>query len=159
MKHYNPTISADINRILNLKGESTSEISEEIIAVIPIIPKCNIVRSIRAINASNVVTLFTTPTDKDFYLTNAALNFIKDASATSTVSDITVYIDGVLQTLLRIDQITLTAQTGSIAESYPIPIKIDRGTNITVEHGTAVANITTSGMIKGYTVETKNGSQ
>jgi hypothetical protein len=37
---------------------------------------------------------------------------------------------------------------------FPFPIKIDRNTNIVVTNSTAVANVSASGLIFGYTEET-----
>lgn len=112
---------------------------------------CNIVRSTQAVNAT-AATIYTTPTDQDFYLTAANLAVMKDATSTSLFSSIQVLINGAQQRTLRLNTITLTADSRSQEISFPVPIKIDRGTNITIENNTGIANITTGATIYGFTV-------
>lgn len=156
MQNNNTSISQDLNRIFDLKGENTGEVADFIQPVKEISPRINICRSASAAGAASA-TIYTTPADKDFYLTAAQLSLIKDAAGTSTASNLNATIDGVSQSLLLIRGITLTAQNDSIAQSWAIPIKIDRNTNITVTNS-AVAGVTlTSGTIQGYTQETTKG--
>jgi len=156
MKNYNLSINQDLNRIFDLKGENTAEVADFIQPVREIEPRINIARSASAIN-STAGTIYATPSDKDFYLTSASLSVIKDVTSTSLRSDVQVVIDGVTQSVLRISGITLTVQADSISQSYPISIKVDRGTNITVTNTTNVGNVTASGCIQGYTQETTKG--
>lgn len=118
-------------------------------------PFTNIVRYGSCVNAA-AVSLYTTPTDKDFYLTAAQIAFIKDATATSVRSTIVATVDGVQQRILDIPQITLTAQTGGLTISFPYPIRIDRGTQILTSGSTTTGNITTDAVIYGY-VDTQGG--
>lgn len=155
--HYNTTIAEDAARILNTKSSDTLPSTMNILTpVIPITRYCNIVRRQEAINVLTA-TIYTTPTDKDFYLTAATLSFIKDATSTSLSSTIRVVIEGITWQILSLAQLTLTAQSGNQSISFPFPIKIDRGTNITVQNNTNVANVATYGTIMGYTVETTKG--
>ena len=110
---------------------------------------CDIIKSGQARNATTA-TIYTTPTDKDFYLTTALLSVIKDVTSTSTASDIAVTIGGVVVKLIVISEITLTAQTETIPQSYSFPLKIDRGTNIIIENSTNVAEINARGSITGF---------
>lgn len=144
-----------------IRGNSVSnlaptKVSDTVQLVLPINPKdyrrVNIVKTGLATNATSA-TIYTTPTDKDFFLTSLALSIIKDVTSTSLRTDIAVVIDGAAQNLLSICSLTLTAQAQNIAQSYHAPIKIDRGTNITVSNTTNVANITARANLTGYTVE------
>lgn len=157
MKHNNPSIGEDSLRLFNLKtGDALSEISPIIQPSIEILPRINIARQVTATNATSA-TVYTTPTDKDFYLCTVQLAFIKDVTSTSTQLAMTTTIDGVACTLIRVPHITLTVGQGSTSISYPIPVKIDRGVTIAVTSSTNVANVAVSGVITGYTVETVKG--
>ncbi len=116
-----------------------------------ILQKLNYTHSNTATNATSA-TIYTTPTDQDFYLSAVALAIIKDATSTSTKSAVTATINGVAQDLLSIPGITLTAQTAEMSLSLPRDLKIDRNTNIVVTNSTNVANILATGVIFGYLV-------
>lgn len=153
MRNNNPTISLDLNRIFDLKGESTNIIADFIQPIVPITRIINIIRNATGTNATSTV-LYTTPSDKDFYLTNASLSLIKDATATSNISTITVVVEGVTQRIISIIGLTLTAQAETNYKNFNIPIKLDRNTAITITHSTNVGNVSANGIIMGYTVET-----
>jgi hypothetical protein len=155
-KHYNPSITEDAYRIFNTKMSDNIgiEVNPIIQPVVEIKRNCDIVKSIATGQTSN--TIYTTPTDKDFYLVGATLSLIKDATATSTLSALKVYINGVQTTLMQIPGLTLTAQSQSMAFSFP-EIKIDRNTAITITNTTNISNIYLSGTIIGYTIETIKG--
>lgn len=107
-----------------------------------------------AINAT-ATAIYVTPADQDFYLTNACLSMIKDATATSLTSRITAVINGQTQTLLVIAGITLTADSQTITQSWgQRGIKIDRNTSIFVTNSTNTANVSAAGTIQGYIVNT-----
>lgn len=153
MKHYNPTINKSMSDIFNLKGESTDEISNEILPVINIHPKVNITRAVYAANAAST-TIYTTPSDKDFFLTTVSLQVIRSTASVNVVVPLKAYIDGVLQTIISVAGITLVAQDQAVALSFPIPIKIDRGTAIVVTISDTTPVIAIVGSVSGYTVET-----
>lgn len=115
--------------------------------------RINITKSADANNATSA-TIYTTPTDQDFYLVAAYLATIKDATATSTSERILATINGASTNILRFLSFTLTAETRDTQITLPIPVKIDRGTTITVNNGTGNANISTTGGIYGYVDET-----
>ena len=133
-----------------------TKINDSVQPVININPKdyrrCNIIKRASALNSTSA-TIYTTPTDKDFYLVGATLSLIKDATSTSTYSALDVTINGARGEIIYIPTITLTAETQSLSISLPFPILVDRNTTIRVLNGTNVANITSSGTIVGYTVE------
>tara|TARA_Y100000310_G_C20678101_1_gene814254 strand:- start:1426 stop:1911 length:486 start_codon:yes stop_codon:yes gene_type:complete len=115
---------------------------------------CNIGATVDASNATSV-TLFTTPSDRDFYLVSANLSLIKDASSTSLISALVITMDdGSTVNIIRIPTFTTTAQTASINATFPIPIKLARNTGVSITNSTAIANIKTTGTIVGFTEET-----
>jgi hypothetical protein len=113
----------------------------------------NIVREIPIISPAVSATIYTTPLDKDFYLTSATLSLIKDVNATSISTEVRVTIEGQSRKILTIAGLSLTPQTAEKEISFSKPIKIDRGTNIYVTHSTNVATASASACITGFTME------
>lgn len=118
--------------------------------------RSNIVRWALSNNSSSGATIYTTPTDRDFYLVGCQLHVIKDVTATSLRSYIQVKIDGADQQILVVSGLTLTVQDQSVAISFPFPVKVDRGVAIKVFNSTAVGNVTSDGAIIGYVVDASN---
>ena len=141
-----------------LLEQPTQVDNSRVIPIIDVTPKnyksCDIVRFKQASNTAAAQTIYTVPSNKDFYLTSCSLSVTKDATSTSIRTYIQVTIDGANQQLLSIAGITLTAQSQGLTMSFPVPIKIDRGTSIQFFNNTAVANIETNASIVGYTVDT-----
>lgn len=153
--HNNPSIVERAQRVLNTKGNQTlsDQVEDKIRVVLPLTPVCRVLAYGTCVNQT-IQVLYTTPTDKDFYLTSAQLSMIKDATSTSTNSYIEVAVNGVATVLLTIAGFSLTAQNDSVAQSFPNPIKLDRGSQIRIANTTAVANSRAHGTIQGYTEET-----
>jgi len=107
---------------------------------------------LRDATASNTTsaTIYSTDPNKDFYLTFLTLSVVKDATSTSTESTITGVINGATRELAHIDGITLTVQNQTVTLSFPTPIRLDRGTNVSVTNSTGVANIKSTGVIGGF---------
>jgi len=130
------------------------DIQKLIVPTIEINPKllrfCNIVRNATASNATTA-TIFTTPANQDFYLIAAQMSMIKDASATSLASSIDLTPEGAqLASIMVIRGISLTAQNDSLTISFPVPLKLERNTTITINNTTATATVVSSGMIVGF---------
>lgn len=158
MKHFNPTIAEDLQRLFNLKSlDAVSELGETILPVVEVKRFCNICRATAASNSTSA-TVYTTPSDKDFYLCAASLSTIKDVTGVSNNAKLNVIIEGVTIAILSISNITLTAQHSNMTNAWFNPIKCDRGSIITVTNSSATANVRTDATIQGYTVETTKGS-
>ena len=160
MKHYNPTITENAFRIFNLKGEPLDEVMPYIQPTKELGNVVNIVRG-ASITASNTsTTLYTTPSDKDFYLTGFNISVAKDAACDVATSSHTlrVVMFGANQSLALIPVITLTAERAETSADFPVPIKIDRNTIISFLSGAHTAGLFNRGVtIRGYTVETTKG--
>lgn len=157
VKHYNPSIVQNAQRILNTKADNLSDEVSGPVAVIPIKPICRIVRfAVRSTSGSG--TVYATPTDKDFYLIGCSLSVQRDAACDAPSSDgarVGIVIDSVTQGLIPISCATLTAFSAEQNITFPFPIKIDRGTNITITGMTfTVGTCVRSVSIIGYTEET-----
>jgi hypothetical protein len=97
-------------------------------------------------------TIYTTPTDKDFYLTYAQLNITKDATSDNVNCNLLATLNAVRR-ILSINTQTTTAGSFNAANSFPYPIKIDRGTNITVNGTFTVGATTKEACIGGFILE------
>ena len=132
-----------------------NQLENKVIPVMEVNPKLlrriNIVKTATA-NAATSATIYTTPTDQDFYLVSLTLSMIKDSSATSVESSITAIIDGATIKVASIVGITLTAQNDSISLTFPFPMKIDKNTSIYVTNSTNTAVIKSLACIHGYLV-------
>ena len=98
------------------------------------------------------------PTDVDVYIVSASLSVIKDATSQSVLTSINYNPadKGSSSTqLIAIPSITLTAQTQTLSVTFPHPIKIKRGTVISVVNSNATANISAFGSISYFTDEVK----
>ena len=107
-----------------------------------------------ATNATSA-TLVSLPNDRDFYVTWACLSTIKDVTSTSTMASLLMDLaDSTVGStqILHIAGITLTPQADSICISFPYPLKLTRGTNITVNNSTNVANVSSRGSVGGFYV-------
>ncbi len=141
-------IQQNWDKVPNVLGQTVVPVME----VNPkLLRRCNILRRGTGTNATST-TIYIVPSDKDFYLVSCSLSIIKDATSTSLYSRITCIVDGVTASPIVITGLTLTIQNEAISISFPIPIKIDRGTTISLDHSTNVANISGTGCIIGYTI-------
>lgn len=138
-----------------------NEIAEKVVPTMEVNPKllknCNILRHATAINTT-ATTVYSVPSDIDFYLCGCSLSVIKDATATSINSAIQITVDGDSNFFrpISIAGLTLTPQSLSESVDFNRPIKVKRGTNISVINSTNVANCTSSACIWGYTVHNAN---
>lgn len=96
-------------------------------------------------------TFFSTPTDRDFYVTAVQLTYSKDAINTATFVNLGCTVNGATVNLARIRFEPLTAGNDHQEISFPFPIKIDRGTNVTGITDNGTASIDFSGALFGYT--------
>jgi len=153
-RHYNTSISEDAARILNSKMEYLPDEVAGPVAVIPIMPVVKTVfrGTTTATGTLNVATL---PSGKDFYLTGFVLSMSKDATSDNTQVQFSVTIDGVASTILgEIINQTLTATSRDQVVMFPVPLKLDRGTNIQVFGTFTAGTMRKTAIAYGYFVET-----
>ena len=128
-------------------------LSNQVVPVIDVNPKharkINVVRYVTSASAA-----YTTPTDKDFFLMGFNMSFSKTVANDGANLTLTGYVDGVVQNIGTLAGITLTAERAEMSQSFPIPIKIDRGTALTFAVGATMATV--RGTIFGYLVENIN---
>lgn len=113
--------------------------------------RCKVVRSATD-SVTGSLTIFTTPQDRDFFLNSLVLSCQNNVVANSTITEIKAFVDGVERSLLAHVKITLTVHDASTSISFPHPIKIDRGTVITVTNTFTVGVATKYASLTGYEV-------
>lgn len=105
-------------------------------------------------------TLYTTPSDRDFYLTGACLSIDKSATCDIASGRYTMVctINGTAnQAILSVAITTLTAQSQSVSLSFPTSIKVDRGTVIALSAASfSAGTFVRAGSIVGFTEEAGN---
>jgi hypothetical protein len=107
-------------------------------------------------STSGTITLGTTPSDQDFFISAAYLSIAKNATADtgSTTLEMDCVINGARTTFLSIAFLDLTLLQSAIAKSFPIPIKPDRNTTIRIINGNFTAGTCIRiGGVEGYTEE------
>jgi hypothetical protein len=139
--------------------EVPSRIAESIVPVLDVTPRNHRVStfggSASIINGTsqNIIAAPATNVRTKLYITSAAISWIKDVTSTATVASINITMSGFSARIISLAGITLTAGSDSTSLSFPIPIEVDNGTNITLTSDTGVANIQIRGSITGYYVQ------
>lgn len=152
----NPEVMQELREAAKIqpgtKESFPTELSRVIIPTLEVNPRLTktAIAKFAAAAGSTSSTLYTTPTNQDFYLCTAQLSLIKDVTATSNQSKIVIVQNGLSVTVCAISSITLTAQADSISVTFPHPLKCDRNTTITVQNSAATATIRADGQITGY---------
>lgn len=143
----------DNARIASAQGVP-QDLKSEIIPVLEVNPRllrvCDIVRG-EVRTATGSVTLYTTPSNADFYLTAITLSAHADAAHDNTLlASIASTINGATRNLLRLAKLSLTATHQSLSISFPYPIKIDRNSTITLNLAFTAGACSAFGSFYGY---------
>ena len=138
-----------------------SQLAEKVVPVMEVNPKllrvCYVVGG-RNDSTTGLKTVYTTPSDRDFYLTSIHLSLIANAAcdiATGGVN-VTATVGGASKMIIGIPIITLTAQSGNQAITFDTPIKIDRNVAITVSGTFTAGVLVRTCTITGYFVDNSN---
>jgi hypothetical protein len=121
----------------------------------PLLTKyCDVAREGHSI-LTGTITIYTTPADKDFYLTSIYFSLVKDVlcDVATGRAVVTTMIEGATRELIGFGIITLTAQNNSLAISFPYPLKIDRNSAIIQGSTTTAGTIVRSIGITGFTFD------
>lgn len=158
--------NSDTQEELNdaIRGNTISNIcpktiSGQVIPVININPKdyrvVNIVKDVNT-TASGAVTLYTTPADKDFFLTSVTFSVVKDAACSHAGASrlrLAATINGETVGIAGVALLNLTAENKTVGYGYSTPIKIDRGTALQSGLTFIAGNYSLYMSLQGYTVE------
>jgi len=139
----------------DLKIQPAMTIPREIAKQIQLVYGVNPDRLIRRASAgasdATTATILTTSAVKDTFLIAMQLTVSKDVVATSILSSIVgTPFGGITDLLLRIRYEPVTVGQFSQGLSLPIPMKLDRGSLVTVVNSTAVGSIDATAIIYFY---------
>jgi hypothetical protein len=132
-----------------------STLSKVIVPIIDVTPqKVTVSEMVKAVNSTTTgaSTVFTTPSDRDFFLTGAAISMATDATADNTNVFLNCVIGGATVQILRLNKITTTAFNGSMVKQFTNPIKLDKNTAITVSTSFTAGAAAFWGSIEGFTL-------
>lgn len=156
-KHNNPTISQDLLRIFNFKqGDMLgNDVGNMIVPVINVERFVNISRDV-TVATNALTTVYTTPTDKDFYLSAACLTYHHDAACTTMSCNMSCFPDNdvTARKILIINPSPSAVSNMVVSNQYRPHIKIKRGTNISIQSANNDGVQRLDGSIQGFTIET-----
>jgi len=122
---------------LGLQGNFNKDITP-VVDVTPSTLPVNQVPATSTVTNTGSSTIFTVPNTGDWYLTSLFLARTSDATADSTSSSLSVVFDGGTRILINLRKQTLTAGNDHHYQNYNPPIKLDRGSAITLARGFTV---------------------
>lgn len=158
VRYFNPNITKDFKRRFATKGDIPDEAYDGIMPTIEVTTAEDVYASALNTNQGSAL-IYTTPTDRDFYLTFASVSTHKDVASTSTRSYIYAQINGATASILcGCGMIAATATKAEQSTHSERGIKIDRGTSIYVGHDTASAVCISFGVIRGFTQYTQESN-
>jgi hypothetical protein len=161
---YNSDLSREIvegGKIQTSVDRIPSELAEKVIPVMEVNPKLlrkiNVVKYAATGTSTGVLTIYTTPSDRDFYLCSICAGYIKDATCDMGTGRISItatpfYEVGVME-LIGFPTITLTAQERLINVDYSKPILLKRGTTIAFAVSFTAGVLSRTANITGYTID------
>jgi hypothetical protein len=132
------------------------KIASVVVPVLDVTPSFHRIVNIVKFNGTSSTgssIIYTTPTNKDFYLAGAFISANFDATADNVLTRMLVFINSTDIQLLQMNKNSLTAFSGYMNREFTTLIKIDRGTPITITSAFTVGAGTYSGGICGIEVE------
>ena len=157
-KIYNSDLTKNIvdgAKLMTGSDVVPSELAEKVIPVLDVTPDfhrfCNLSDGSAGTTNANL-TIFTAPTDRDFYMTNLQVCYMANATADNTYHIVSVVIDGIRRNLIYLIKLSLTADTQSVVLNYKIPIKLTRGSTVLMENNFTVGSVAKAGAVTGYTI-------
>jgi hypothetical protein len=96
------------------------------------------------------ITVYTSPSDKDFYLQSVVLAYTKNAASDNVVVYCDAGVGGTQVVLCRLESQTLTAGSDHLELVLPMPLKLDRSSVIRLRGSFTVGAMTKSIGITGY---------
>jgi hypothetical protein len=134
------------------------ELAEKVVPVMEVNPrllrKVNLIKGSAAAAGGNV-TMYTTPTDKDFYLTYANLSMSKIVTDSNDYLALVIAIPGFASAaVLNLCGTTLKVENMAVSQCFEPPILLTRGSTLVLTKN--AANSSTCCCIGGYTVDNVN---
>jgi len=134
-----------------------TQLAEKVVPVMEVNPKllkyCNILKQVNSSSSGNTV-IYTTPANKDFYLTCIVLSTQTDATSDGTSLNIWGAIRGKTgSNLAFIPKLASTAIHTNLVIPFPVPILLEKSENIILTQTFSVGAQNTSATVIGYTVD------
>ena len=150
----NPKVASNLSEAGKLQQSEgvPSQISDQYVPTLDVNPVPTKVVDVVKVNSTTgtSTTIYTTPTDEDFYLTGLELSISKLATNTATNSYIQIEVNGLVTKLCWIAQTASTARDAEVQRDFTYPIKVDRGSAIQIINS-AGTNILSLGVVTGFT--------
>jgi len=105
------------------------QLSNQIVPTIEVNPRLTreVNHAISSVSGSTgTSTIYTTPSNQDYYLYGASLSAAFNAAADSTNTTLNIVLNGLTVAVIRLAKLSLTASEQNINIVFPKPIKIDR---------------------------------
>jgi len=135
------------------QGDIATELNKVVVPVLEIGAKTSSTCKAASGATTSDVNLYTTPRDKDFYLTYVHLRGVKDATHDGTSATLQVVMGGATTALVRRYFLSATAETFEVSVVLPYPLKIDRNSVISITATFSAGTMTKSGCIAGFILE------
>lgn len=132
-----------------------SQLADKVVPVMEVNPKLLRIAEIckSTGGSTSPITVYTTPTDTDFYITGATFNCVQDVTSDNIGSSLNITVNGVSVKPLYFSALATTAgQFQNQTTSFNPPIKVDKGTTITVSHSGTAGITRLAVCIYGYNV-------
>jgi len=137
--------------------ETPKSLSNQVVPVFNVNPKdyrvINVIKDVASVTTGDS-TVYTTPADKDFFLSSYILSTQADVTADSTFVKLQIIQDGTAKIIALMRKLTLTTFSGVVSMNLMNPIKVDRGTAITITQTFTVGASTVGAVICGYELDT-----
>lgn len=149
----------DVGKIQISRDAIPNQMADKVVPVIDVNPKHARITNIAKCTTQTAygdVTLYTTPTNKDFFLTGFTINYQKDVVSDNAALDLYVTIGGAVTKIFGFKPITLTVGQESATYTFLNPMKLDKGTTITFTGAGTVGVLGRGASIYGYLVENIN---
>ena len=146
--------TADVLALDLARDKPPTTIKDEVTPTYEIGPKITTVIKQGSNTATTALTIYTTPVDKDFYITYIAISVSKDVASDlqSVYLSVPTYGTQPVAGLILYLQ-TLTAESQHVELSFPHPIKVTRNTALVLNGTRTAGTMTKSAVIGGYLLE------
>jgi len=140
LTNFNSNLSkeiADVGKIQTSREQIPNQFSDKIVLVADVNPKHSRPTNLNISSTqltTGTIAVLTTRTDVDTYITNFTLSFSKNAACDYATGDIILncLVGGAAFRLARLSTVTLQQERGDIAVLFDNPVKLDRGSAITI---------------------------
>ena len=141
-------------KINQLVDKVPHELAEKVVPVLVSNPEKHIQRTSGALNDGTTGTISTVSTTKKTFITGCVLSVAKSALNASLFSSVTITpVGSSASTLLLIRYEPSTVGQFTQTITFPFPIEVEKGSDLTLTNSNGTASIDTSGIVFYYEEE------